>query len=127
MPPESPAPNLQTIRAPEKVPAEADPETTEQLDHATQSHQLDRSGMRSELRSYNQDTDERKLFARRIFYLTCGWLTIVMLVVLADGFGTAGLIPFRLSDPVVLGLIGSTTLNIVGVFYVVVNYLFQKR
>ena len=50
-----------------------------------------------------------------------------MLVVLADGFGTAGVIPVRLSDSVVLGLIGSTTLNIVGVFYVVANYLFPKR
>ena len=135
MPPESTQPDLQAaIRAPESVPSQADPQTTEELQHASQSHQVELSSKRvavkqqqSELRGYNQDTDERKRFASRIFTLTCAWLTIVMLVVLANGFGTAGLIPFRLSDPIVLGLIGSTTLNIVGVFVVVANYLFPKR
>ena len=135
MPPDPKPPNLQVaIQAPESVPSQADPQTVEELKYTSQSNEID-LGIQvvalqkqiSELRSYDQDTEERKRFALRIFILTCIWLTIVMLVVLANGFGTAGLIPFRLSDPIVLGLIGSTTLNIVGVFLVVANYLFPKR
>ncbi len=135
MPPDPAPPDLQAaIRAPESVSSSADLLTSEELDHASKSHQIERDSKRvalkqqgSELRSYDQDTDERRRFASRIFSLTCAWLTIVLLVVLADGFGTAGLIPFRLPDAVVLGLIGSTTVNIIGVLLVVANYLFAKR
>jgi len=34
---------------------------------------------------------------------------------------------FKLSDPVMLAVIGSTTVNILGILYVVANYLFPKR
>ena len=137
MPLEPTPPPLQTIRGREAVPTEADAltaEETEELAHTSRSHQLEISAkivalekQIAELRSYNLDVDERRRFALRVFRLTCAWLTIVMLVVLANGFGTACLIRFRLSDSVVLGLIGSTTANIVGVFLVVVNYLFPKQ
>jgi hypothetical protein len=134
MPPDPKLPNLQVaIQATEPVSALADAETAEQLQHISKSHQIEISSKLvaleqqiADLKSFNQDMAQRKDFAFRIFCLTVGWLTTVILVVLANGFGTAGLIPFQLSDPVVLGLIGSTTLNIVGVLVVVVKYLFSR-
>jgi hypothetical protein len=34
---------------------------------------------------------------------------------------------FNLSDTVILAAIGGTTVNVLGIFVVVVNYLFPKR
>ena len=76
------------------------------------------------MESKKQDTGERKSYARRFFYLSCGWIAIIVVVVLLQGFGSWG---FKLSEPVVLALIGSTTINIIGILFVVANYLFPKR
>ena len=35
--------------------------------------------------------------------------------------------PFMLSENIMLAAIGSTTVNVLGILYVVANYLFPKR
>ena len=70
-----------------------------------------------------QDIAERKIYAKRIFVLICCWLVAAFLLLVADGIG----FHFALSDSVVLAVIGSTTINVLGIFYIVTHYLFPKR
>ena len=76
------------------------------------------------LQGLGQDIAERKIYAKYFFRLACSWLFIITLILLLQGLG---LWNFKLQDNVVLALIGSTTVNILGILYVVANYLFPKR
>lgn len=73
---------------------------------------------------FKQDTNERKAYAKRIFYLVCVWLIAVLLILVAVGFSWHS---FVLSDKVLLALIGGTSVNVLGLFAIVANYLFPKR
>ncbi len=63
-----------------------------------------------------------------IFYLIVAWLSLIFVIVILEGFGvTICHHAFKLSDPVVLALIGGTTVNVLGIFIIVVRYLFPQR
>lgn len=49
------------------------------------------------------------------------WLASVLAIISFTGAGT-----FKLSDKILLTLIGSTTANLVGLLYIVVSHLFPK-
>jgi hypothetical protein len=70
-----------------------------------------------------QDIQERKKYAHRIFCLICSWIGAVFLLIVACGIGYR----FSLPSSVLLAVIGSTTLNVLGIFYIVTHYLFPKR
>jgi hypothetical protein len=70
-----------------------------------------------------QDIEERKKYAHRIFVLICFWIGAVFLLLIAVGVGYH----FALSNSVLLAVIGSTTVNVLGIFYIVTHYLFPKR
>lgn len=75
-----------------------------------------------------QDISLRKEFAWDIFYLIVVWLCIIFVLLLLQGFGiTIYSHAFKLSDSVVLALIGGTTVNVLGIFIIVVRYLFPHR
>lgn len=67
------------------------------------------------------DNRARKAFSYWIFTITVLWMFLVLMIVLQCGRGT-----LRLSDGVLIALITTTTANVFGFFYVVVNYLFNK-
>ena len=83
-----------------------------------------------------QDMDERKVYANRIFSLVTYWLIFIAVILIAAGYhsyelkiGDEFIFSFnglKLSDTVILSLIGSTTLNVLALFYIVANYLFPK-
>ncbi len=100
-----------------------DPETRQEEDDLQQEH------ARAVLRGVTQDIDERKKYARRFFILACFWLVAITVLLVLQGFGSFwfGLMPFKLADTVLLAVIGSTTVNVLGILYVVANYLFPKR
>lgn len=79
----------------------------------------------AKLQSFTQDTAERKKYAQRIFWLVAIWITAILVILLLAGFGAGGL--FLLSEKVLLAAIGSTTVNILGVFFIVVRYLFSRE
>jgi hypothetical protein len=84
----------------------------------------------AEVKGIYQDLEERKKYAGRIFNLICGWLCALFGLLLLQGFG--GVFPlimhtFKLADSVVLALVGTTTLNVVGILYVVAYYLFPRK
>jgi hypothetical protein len=82
------------------------------------------SKKQAELRGLNQDIAERKKYATSFFILSCIWLLLVAAILLFQGFALAH---FRLGEPVMLAAIGATTVNVLGILYVVANYLFPKK
>jgi len=90
---------------------------------------LEKQKRREEIRGLGQDINERKRYALCYFILACCWLGAITLILLLQGFGSFwfGLMPFKLQENVLLAVIGSTTVNVLGILYVVANYLFPKR
>jgi hypothetical protein len=76
------------------------------------------------LRGLNQDIDERKKYANRTFALLCAWIALLFVVLGFQGFGART--GFALSDKVLITLITGTTVNVIGIFLAVMNYLFPS-
>jgi hypothetical protein len=92
--------------------------------------QLELDQLRGVVRQLLQDIKQRKQYARRLYRVMVGWLTVVAYVVLAQGFGTGTPFvgaPFHVADSVLIALITTTTATVLGVFLAVANYLFPKR
>jgi hypothetical protein len=75
----------------------------------------------AQLKRLLDDNKARKSFSIWIFVLTVLWMFLVLMIVVQCSRGV-----FRLSDGVLIALITTTTANVFGFFYVVVNYLFNK-
>jgi hypothetical protein len=71
-----------------------------------------------------ENLSARKKYASRLFILLCTWITLTYITVLASGHQTC---PVKLSDAVLIALITSGTVNIIGMFAVVLNYLFPNK
>jgi hypothetical protein len=71
----------------------------------------------------NQDTEHRGTWARRLLPLCLGWLIAVVGVLIFQGFHIWS---FHLDDSVLIAFIGTTTADVLGLGYIVVNYLFPK-
>jgi hypothetical protein len=76
-----------------------------------------------------EDQEQRRSYARKLFQLTVGWFAGIAVLLLLQGFNGIPLTPitFKLADSILLALISSTTVNVIAVFVIVVNYLFPKR
>ncbi len=85
---------------------------------------LSKERERAELKSLRQDIEQRARYARQIFRLICTWLVALLGVLVFQGFGLSG---FKLSDSVLMTLIGGSTGSVLGLFLVVVRYLFPNR
>ncbi|MGG8496225.1 hypothetical protein ACQY1Q_07390 [Tenacibaculum sp. TC6] len=70
-----------------------------------------------------QDRYERKKYAFRTFLFLCGFTGIILLIIIASGFSKA--INFNLSDSVLIALITSSLATVVGIFILVMRYLFK--
>lgn len=101
-----------------RVPSKPDEQTKEE------ERDLKNQKTKTVVRSYSQNIKERKKYAKLFFILACSWLLLIIGIVVLDGFHFQG---FNLSDRVTLTLIGSTTVNLLGILYAVANYLFPKR
>lgn len=76
-----------------------------------------------EYQSKRQKRQQRKEYADRIYQLIVWWLMGIGGVLLLQGLSGE----FHLGENVLLALIGGTTANIVGIFYVVVRFLFPVQ
>jgi hypothetical protein len=101
-----------------RSPSKPDPKTKEE------DQDLQNQKTKSVVRSRNQNIKERKKYARLFFLLACCWVAMISLVVVLDGWKLFG---FWLPEKIVLALIGSTTVDILGILYVVAHYLFPQR
>lgn len=75
-----------------------------------------------ENQSIAQDIGERKKYAKWIFWMVCGWLIVILGIIIA-----VGLSGLKLTDTVIVSLITSTTINITAFFLAVTKYLFPNK
>ena len=83
---------------------------------------LDEEFSRAQLKRLLDDNRARKAFSNWIFAITVLWMFVVLMIVIQCSRRV-----FILSDGVLITLITTTTANVFGFFYVVVNYLFNKE
>lgn len=73
------------------------------------------------LNNFLQNQIARRRYSLRIFIITSGWLISVVGILLLVGFKV-----LDLSDSVLIALLGTTTVNVLGFFIIVIQYLFNK-
>jgi hypothetical protein len=97
---------------------------TNQPDEKTQADIsfLEIQKLNVEIENYKQNTGERKLYAKLIYRFTCLWCLCVGILLVACGLSI-----LHLSDTVLTTILGCTTLNVFGFFYLVTQYLFNKK
>ena len=85
---------------------------------------LENKRERIEQDSLRQDIEQRKKYARQIFWLVCAWLAAVLVITTASG---AKRCPVTLSDAVLIALISGVSVNVIALFAIVARYLFPTR
>lgn len=65
---------------------------------------------------------QRKIYAFAIFLLSTAWLVFIMFFL-----WKAGKHRLTVSDPVLIALITTTTINVLGLFYIVARWLFPYK
>ena len=98
------------------------PDQTSRLEESAFDSQVELD--RARIISLRQDTNERKKYAPRIFYFLCIWIGLLFLLLFAQGL--AYWTHFSLSEHVLLAIIGGTTADVLGLFYIVTRYLFPS-
>jgi hypothetical protein len=68
----------------------------------------------------------RLAYASKIFVLVVTWLIGVAIAVLWTGFGGVNDRAFYLSDKVLIAFISSTTINVIGLFFVVAKWMYPS-
>ncbi len=87
---------------------------------------LDYQQKAAEIQGLKQNIDERKKYAKLIYKLIRNWLIGIFLLILSHGIcSILGYILF--SDKVLIAIIGGTTINVLGLFAIVVRYLFKAE
>lgn len=86
--------------------------------------QLKNEALAEENRGDSQDRDQRKEFAERIFSFVSIYMLFVFLILFLSGTETTN---FKLSDNVLITLLGTTTANVIGILIIVVTYLFSRK
>jgi len=76
-----------------------------------------------ELRQIDDLIKARTKYADKIYRLVVRWLICIGILLVLQGFH---IFSFSLPEKVLLALIGGTTLNVIGIFTIVANFLFAK-
>ncbi len=74
------------------------------------------------VRKEKQKNEERFKYAEVFLRRSTAWLVFLALVVIAHGLH---FVPFSLSDTILGILLGTTTLNILGPYFLIARYLFN--
>jgi hypothetical protein len=83
---------------------------------------IDAEFRREQLESNRQDRKERKKYAIYIFYFLCFFLSITLAIVILTALDL-----FVLSDAILITLLTTTSADIIGIFIIVVKYLFKAN
>lgn len=78
--------------------------------------------MNEEIEGLKQDRKQRKIFGYCIFGFMCSYMAAAIVIVFFCGFGLV-----YLSDKVISILIGSTLVEVIGIFTFVARYLFHQK
>lgn len=85
---------------------------------------LNRAEKQAHIDSFKQDTAERKSYARKAFWFVSAYMGLVFTLLFLLGFDC---ICFHFSDAVIITLITTTTTTVIGIFILVMQYLFNKK
>ena len=85
----------------------------EDLDN--QSHEIRNNDLR-------QNSGLRRIFANRVFILICIWMAAQMILLYLTGFGL-----ITLSDKIIITLLTTTMVEVLGLFYIIIKYLFNDK
>src|SRR5713226_1052614 len=88
--------------------------TTEELSYAA-------GAVEFRLQQEREIHDLRKEYLPKLFYLVCGWLIVVVLLVLATSLRW-----IVLSDSVLIAFITSTTVSVIGLFLIAGRWLYPQ-
>ena len=90
---------------------------------------LDEQAKKVDLFEKKQNIREKKKYARHLFGMLCIWLTLMMGILILNGFGKIPFtcLKFSLSDSVIITLITTTTANVAAFFLVVTKHLFPSQ
>lgn len=124
--PRKPKPNLLLEPELNAITANELSKVSNKADSKTEGEERDaeRERLRSDRADSHQNRRERKKYAHRIFVLISSWAGALVLILLLQGFGQLEHFRFSISQPVLLAFIGSTTVEVLGLFYIVTHYLF---
>lgn len=90
--------------------------------HELEKQSLELQLLKAQIRKFEDDNTGRREFSRSIFTVTVIWMFLVFMVVIQCANGK-----WHLSDSVLIALITTTTANVIGVFIIVANYLFNRE
>lgn len=76
-----------------------------------------------EVENRAQDIAMRKEYAGLIFRFVCYYMVFVLILLFLSGTPSS----FKMSDSVLITLLGTTTATVISLFAIVVNYLFPKK
>ena len=77
---------------------------------------------KQEYNRYRQDTEERKLLSHWVMWVVSVWLFLVLFAIVFNK-----LLCFKIEPSVSLMLLGTTTVNILGLAFIVLSGLFDVR
>lgn len=80
--------------------------------------------MEADVKDRDQDRDQRRYFANKIFDFMCWYLFAVFFIIMLNGVTINN---FKISDDVILALLGTTAIEVIGTFAIVARYLFSKK
>lgn len=78
-----------------------------------------------ELQQIDDIVTSRKRYANKIYWLVVCWLVTMGVLILLDGFSAKT--GFDIDTKIILAIIGGTTINVLGIFTIVTNFLFPKN
>lgn len=84
---------------------------------------LEQEAKRIENRGKQQDIAMREEYAGLIFKFVCYYMVFVFIILFLSGTPSS----FKMSDSVLMTLLGTTTATVISLFAIVVNYLFPKK
>lgn len=84
--------------------------------------ELDNKHKEEDLRGKEQDREQRKAYALKIFWLLCIYLICVGGLVVLSGLSCV-----VLSDAVLVTLLGTNCASVISLFAIVTKYLFPHR
>ena len=90
--------------------------------HELEKQALELQLLKAQIRKFEDDNTGRREFSRSIFTVTVIWMFLVLMIVIQYAGGR-----WHLSDSVLIALITTTTANVIGIFIIVANYLFNRE
>lgn len=113
------------------VEKEPDTFTKGEEDFLIRQQALEREKIETELKRHDldqrkQEHTQRVSYARKIYWLICAWLIVILLIVIASG-SNCKYFTLEISDRVLITLLTTTTVTVFGLFVTVLKYIYSKK